>query len=423
MSEKVSNFTAAGTLDGTELVGIIKGGVKKTTTQDIADLAGSSAVNTTDTPTIDLEGDGSIATPLTADVKVSAQSGNAAQIVADGIYIPAVIKNGLVYGGIVTWVSDYTYEVSAAGYYIAGIFYQSPARTVANGNPVILSAPDATYSRIDVFFVDTTSAVDVLEGTPSSSPEKPAVSATQIELSFALVETGTTQPTITQEQLYAEASGEPTEWTAATNASARIDVASTATPVEGAISIEATDSVFSDTITITNDAALLIDALTVLIFKIQPKAFTNNGNKKKWRISFRLGASQVGNTVAFSNGSYGFDINSQTVQTISIPLADFGLTTASSIDNLFFENITSISFGSIGFFIDDIKLQGVAVAPPVTGLEIDDTTPSLIKVYSSQKTQDELDLKLNIADYNDRFKAKIHHPYRVTNRLPNCQCR
>lgn len=38
MGKKVSDFDPAAPLDGTELVGIIQGGVKKVTTQDIANL-------------------------------------------------------------------------------------------------------------------------------------------------------------------------------------------------------------------------------------------------------------------------------------------------------------------------------------------------------------------------------------------------
>ncbi len=335
------------------------------------DLAGAgSTINTEDTITVDLSGDGSALTPLTADVNVSANEGNAILEFDDGLYVPKVLQNGLVYGGIVTWAEDYTYEATEAGYYINGVFYIAPARTIANGNPIVLNAPDATFNRIDVFYVGTDSTIEVLEGTPSSTPNKPDVQDDEIELSFALVETGTTQPTLEQEQIYLENAGEPNEWTAVSN-SGNILVNSLLAPPQGTVNIDANASVSGNAVTITNDAPIAISIdHTVLTFKISPEATAGNNKQKRLEISFRLGGTVVGNVIKLNTGSYGYDIAATgIIHTISIALADFGLTDASTIDNLFIQN-TSVGGATYGFHIDDIELQGVPVTPPTPELTL-----------------------------------------------------
>src|SRR5690606_38232216 len=117
-----------------------------------------------------------------------------------------------------------------AGYYINGIFYESPEAFIT------LSPPDGTYNRFDTFIVNTDGQVIVLEGTPASDPAPaPVDPATQLQLSFALVETGTTQPTITTECLY---SGDSPAWSQTTSNVLRIDPASTNNPCDPNIGIE-----------------------------------------------------------------------------------------------------------------------------------------------------------------------------------------
>ncbi len=287
---------------------------------------------------------------------------------------PGPVRNGIVWGGIVTWVEDYTYEITAAGYYIDGMYYTSPARTVAGGNEVTLSPADPTDGRIDVFVVDTTSSANVEEGMPSSTPEKPSLSLTQLELSFALVEAGTTEPTIDEMVIYRQNLGQPTEWAATTNAPTRIVLGSLVTPIQDTISINTNSSINGDTITLTDNASFVPTSLhTVLTFWIRPEAQVSLSSTIRLRLSFKLGASLVGKTVALNTGTFGYTATSQTVQTISIPLSTFGLTNTSSIDRLFIENVSTGS-SVYNVILDNIRMQGIPITTASTNfLALTDT--------------------------------------------------
>ncbi len=276
--------------------------------------------------------------------------------------------NGLVYGGIVTWVEDYTYEITEAGYYIGGQFYVSPARLVATANPVVLNPADPADDRIDVFYVDDTPGTGVLEGTPSSTPDKPIVDPdTQIELSFALVSAATTEPVgFSQAQIYLNNVGEPTEWDAV-QVSASINPDSVSSPLEGTKSIEGTNTANLDSVRFVNDAPITVGATySVLTLKIRPKITGGNVNQKRLQFRWWLAAAPVGASVNVSHGQYGMDFTSATIQTLSIPLADFGILPTDNIDTL---RITRAGNQQFGFWLDDIELQGVPVVLPGGGIE------------------------------------------------------
>lgn len=309
-------------------------------------------------------GDGSIQSPLSGTVPVSNTPNNSLTLLPDGFYTPISIVEGVVYGGIVTWLSDYSYHVSAAGYYINGRFYTSPSTTVT------LSDPDATFNRIDTFAVDINGQVLVLEGTPSSNPaQAPLDPATQLELSIALVETGTTEPTLDVECLYLN----NTEWTSLSS-TVRIDPASTVSPCEGSVSIEGTSVINGDNVKLTRSSAFdPATDHTIISFFIKSKGAWggNNPNQRKLTLQFRSGNIPVGNIVNITNGSFGFDASiTGTCQVISIALTQFNLPIGSTIDNLLIT--ASLNNGSIGFFIDKICLQGsVLPEPPTSSITAD----------------------------------------------------
>ena len=308
---------------------------------------------TINSPSVILAGAGTVDNPLMAVAPSTSQQ-----------------EDGLVYGGIVTWVEDYTYEITEAGYYINGIFYISPARLVATGNPVILNPADPTFDRIDVFYVDDTPGTGVLEGTPSSTPDKPIVDPdSQIELSFALVSAATTEPASpSQQQIYLENTGEPNEWVAASSTS-RIVVNSATSPVQGTLSVEGTLTLAGDYVTFTNDTPSTIAAsFSVLTLKVVPKVSGGNINQKRLQLRWYLGGSPVGASVNVSHGQYGMDFGANTIQTLSIPLADFGILPGDNIDGL---RITRSGNQSFGFWLDDIELQGVPVVVPGGGSGVD----------------------------------------------------
>src|SRR6188768_3958521 len=78
-------------------------------------------------------------------------------------------QNALVFGGVVTWLSDYNFHVSAAGYYINGVFYTSPETLIT------LDPSDPVLDRFDIIYVDTTGDVKVLEGEPSLTASQPGL--------------------------------------------------------------------------------------------------------------------------------------------------------------------------------------------------------------------------------------------------------
>lgn len=281
--------------------------------------------------------------------------------------IPSFQQNGVVIGGTVTWIEDYDYEVSESYYYINGILYHSPVTTVT------LAASDPTDDRIDLFVLTTSNTADKVTGTASTPPAEPNYDpATQLKISFALVENGTTEPTVTQDFLYRENAGTPTEW-AYTDNSANLNPASTNNPYAGTLDIEGTTVGAGDSFTLTETASPNFSLYDALIFKIRSKAAWSTRNLS---IRFFNGTTALGNTVLFGNGSFGFDSsNITTYQNINIPLSTFGLITGA--DRVTFTRM--VGGGTIGFYIDEIQLM-LANVPTPSG------TPNLQQVTNAGNT-------------------------------------
>jgi hypothetical protein len=335
-------------------------------------IKSGTSIVTDNTESVTLSGVGDASDPLVADVNISTTGQNALQLLPDGLYVPNTIRNGIIWGGEVVWVSGYTYTVKAAGYYIAGNYYESPETSVT------LSAADDDSSRIDLFAVNTSSLVEVVEGELSPAPTEPSIDAeTQLRLSIALVEAGTTEPSnngtgLRRECIYKE----NTEWTALSSA-ARINVNSTNSPCVGTKSVEATSAVNGDYVTFTRSSAIaLVDSFEMVTFQIKSKA--NWGNNRRLYFRWYSSGTAVGSNVILSGSSYGFSSNLSTCQTIVIPLSAFALTSGQMVDAL---RVTVVnSNGSIGFYLDEMCLQNQeqpVYSTPITlqnGLNLDNTT-------------------------------------------------
>jgi hypothetical protein len=310
---------------------------------------------TENTVTLHLFGAGTEADPLYGDVQVSQQPNNAIEILSDGLYVPNLIKNGVVYGGIVTWIAGYTYHISPAGYYINYQFYESPEVIVT------LDPPDTTFDRFDSFIVDTTSTASVVTGTPSNNPAEPGLDiGLQLKLSSALVQVGTTDPGIGLDCIYLENS----EWTQII-ANARFNTSSISNPCQGSVDIEATNVITGDAIRYQNPGGIIdvVADYTVLTFKIKAKA----GWPGAKRISFRWwnGGFSVGTAVTIGGGNYGFDRNNiTTCQTVSIPISAFNLPLGGSFVNSLEISITGSGGTLPGFYLDAICLQEIEVPDP-----------------------------------------------------------
>lgn len=251
-------------------------------------------------------------------------------------------QNGFIVKPKVAWLHNYVYNVSAGTYIIDGITYNSASTDIT------LDASDPSLDRIDVFAVNTSSAAVAITGTPASPPVEPSIdAATQLEVSFATVNAGTTEPTITNNWIYLE----NTEWTTSASAGT-INPASTNNPYAGTKDVEGSSVANGTYISFTPSSAPSMGLYQNLIFEIRSKA--NWSTTKHFIIRFYNGTTAIGNPVNFGQSSYGFSsTNTTTYQTITIPLTDFGsISTATAL------RITqSNSSGTIGWYLDNIQLQ------------------------------------------------------------------
>jgi hypothetical protein len=249
-------------------------------------------------------------------------------------------------GGIVTWISGYTYNVSPAVYYINGVRYTSPSTNIT------LSAADATFDRIDVFALTTSGTAVAVTGTPTSNPEKPDIdNNTQIEASFAVVEAATTQPTINQEWIYRENA----DWTTAVS-NATINPNSTNSPFAGSKDVEGTAVANTHNITYTRSTSLNISTFSNAVLSFEIKSKASWSTNKKFTLQWFNGTTAVGNAIPFGDQSYGF-VSSSTSSyfLVSIPLKDFGA--LSTVTKLRMQ--AANTSGTFGFFIDNIQIQSV----------------------------------------------------------------
>lgn len=337
----------------------------------------SFTLYTEDTATLDLSGQGTLQNPLYGDVNLSGFPNNSLLAFNDGLWSPNVIQHGVVYGGIVTWLQDYDYHISAAQYYINGILYNSPAADFT------LSPPDGVYNRIDTFIVDTTGSASVLEGTPSDNPAQAGVDTTsQLQLSLALVEVGTTEPTIATECIYKNNNEGPT-WTNVSSNTTRLNPDSVTNPCNGTKSIEATGLLTGDNILFTRNANFTPGTSHSLVtFYIRSKGFSANNNN--FRIQWEFSGTPVGTGVVIRNGQFGFNgLDTATCQVVSIPLSFFGITSVSIVNSIRITGSVALA-GGIGFFIDDLCMQGQplpdAPSSPDEKVKVssNDTTPGYL---------------------------------------------
>lgn len=273
------------------------------------------------------------------------------QIAGATISNPNPAQNSfLVSGGQIVWISGYQYLVSAAVYYIQGILYASPQTTIT------LDSSDPTNDRIDVIAVTTSNTVIKVTGDPSPNPSEPDVDvSTQLKLGIVLVQANTTAPpTTSNEVLYYDNAGAPTEWNWTTSGTG-FNVNSTNNPKSpSTICIEGT-TVASGAYcqgekgTGTYDPALA----DLLILYIRSKATWSTN--RALAVTLRLSGVIVGATVTIArSGTFGFNSATTGVyQLVAIPISLFAVPLGSTINQI---RITASGAGH-GFYIDDIFFQ------------------------------------------------------------------
>lgn len=256
----------------------------------------------------------------------------------------------LVSGGQVVWESAYQFRVSAASYYVSGTLYSSSEQVVT------LGAADVTDDRIDVIAVNSSGSVVVVAGTPAAQPSEPDTDpSVELKLSIVYVSASTTQPTtVTNELLYAENVGAATEWNWTTSGSG-FAVNSTSNPRSGTIDIEGT-AVANGAYAMGERGTGTVDLNTYsqIVFYVRSKATWNNN--RALRIQFMNAGVLKGTAVTLSrSGTFGF-ASSQTAsyQQVAIPISQFAVPFGTLVNQMRFTD----TGGSIGFYIDDVVLQG-----------------------------------------------------------------
>lgn len=301
----------------------------------------------------------------------------------------------LISGGGVAWTgTGFNYIISAASYMINGTQYASPQ------TPVTLSAADPTEDRIDVFYVDDSGAAGVIEGTPGTPPVQPSVDpGSQLLLTFAYIVADTTEPVITNENIYLE----NTEYTMSTNAGT-INLASTNNPYAGTKDIEGTATVAGNLFTgVKPSGTLDLSQYAQLTFQIRSKASWPNA--KSMSIFWMNGGAVVGSSLALKNGTFGFDSsNTSSYQQIVIPAANFG-TGTNPVDRL---RVTVSGGGSsIGWYIDNIILQagggGGGGGGTVTNFTSGNLSPLFTTSVTNPTTTPNLAFTLSTAGANTHF--------------------
>ena len=264
------------------------------------------------------------------------------------------LTNGyrLISGGIVQWTgTGFVFFVSQANYVIASVPYTALSTTKT------LSAPDPTNNRIDVFAVNTSGQVIVIEGTPSASPVKPQIDpATELELTSIIVEAGTTIPTVTDESIYAE----NVEWTGTSSGTGTANFASTADPFDGTVSVELTNIQNGFKVVFDNGADL--DILTYTTFGLLLKLKATLGGGQDIDIRFLNSAN---NAVCNSQRLVLNKANTTTYQFIGIDLDTFTFVnnTFRKLEITYVRTTGGQTF--TGLFLDNIKLQAGVVQPPI----------------------------------------------------------
>ncbi|HEX6826398.1 MAG TPA: hypothetical protein VF077_08795 [Nitrospiraceae bacterium] len=259
---------------------------------------------------------------------------------------PGYDPNSLTDGGQVIWEGGYNFTVTAAAYNILGVSYTSPQTAVT------LATAHATLDRIDVFAVNTSGQVVVVQGTPAVTPTKPDIDPTsQLELTFAYVRAATGPVNLSSLTIY---QGEGADWTTTTNSAGTINIASTNNPRGGTHCIEGTAVVANNYVQFVAPGSGDITNRNNLVLFIWSKGQWPNNKTLTFR--WFNGATPVGVQVPLFNGQFGFVSGTTTFyQGISIPLSVFNIS-GLSVDTL---RATCLgSGGSIGFYIDDVSLQG-----------------------------------------------------------------
>lgn len=281
-------------------------------------------------------------------------------------------------GGDIAYTGNLTFRVSAGSCFI------NYASVDFAQTDITLDAAHASLDRFDAIVVGDDGIVTKVTGTAAATPALPDVDPlTTCVLTYVSVPATATTLAIVRTNVYLE----NTEWTSSVSAS-HVNAASTSNPFAGTKDIEFTAAVANDFVRLTNSSTTPLDDQKQLVLLIRSKA--SWPNPKSIQATWYSGSTKIGQSVAISNGRFGFDSGiTATYQQIVIPMLNFGIPTGSLIDRLELKVVGS--GGAIGCYIDNIVLEGtstVQVAPtpvPASGI-VQVTTASLADAATENGT-------------------------------------
>jgi hypothetical protein len=301
-------------------------------------------------------------------------------------------KEGLISGGVVSWASGLTFDVTAAVYHLQGVRYTSAAGSIT------LNAADATHPRIDVIALNTSGQIVKITGTPAASPAEPQIDpATQVFLTSVHVAATATTPTGVSRLLVYD---ENTEWTGSTTGTVSANFNGT-TPSSGTKST--TISSWS------NGAAVHYTGTSQT-----PGSYTTL--KLRVRLSGPLSSNQNISVVFVNSGTvvsnavnltaYGFmKTMLSDYQTISIPMSGFAFSGTS------FDRVQLNLSGNVSSTvnIDVVELQGgiTQSSPTYTDAQARKAISLTTTGTSGAATYDNTTGVLNIPQYGG---GTVTHP-------------
>lgn len=256
----------------------------------------------------------------------------------------------LISGGQVIYQSGLTFTVSAAKYFIRGVYYTSLQQDVT------LTAADPGNPRIDVIAIDNAGTVVKVDGTADPNPSEPDIDpATQLKLAFVLVPAGAVTITVNTRNLYLEDAGSggdaEWDWTASSGTWA---LNSTTNPRTGTKDINVTNAGNNSYIQ-GQIGAGAIDPNTYEYLNLYIRSKAVWPTNRVLRVRFQLNGVRKGNVLTIATGYWGFNSSlTSAYQQVSIPVSQFALPLGTQVNQI---RITD-SGGAIGFYLDDISLSG-----------------------------------------------------------------
>ena len=339
-------------LDDTNLARLVSGSLNPTTgiatfTRDDAStftIDFSALIDVQPTKTSDLTNDGEGTSPFATQQQVTdADSALDSRITVLENYTPPP-TTGVTGTAKVIWTgTGYVYDIVYDSYYIDGVLYP------AGVTRVTLAASDATNDRIDVFALDATGGI-VLPGTPSSDPQAESVdTATQIYITFQLVQATSTEPDNIN---YGAVYKDNVEWTTY-KSGGTTNFGATSGQFDGSACIDIPNSQSGYYLEFTAATPQSISDYTDLGFRMKLK--NTWAKSTNYVFQFFNGSTPVSSVVTLKDGSYNLNRTILSVyQYIVIPIYDFDFSQAT------FNKIRITMYSATGAYLDNIILASTS---------------------------------------------------------------